>query len=269
MATVTPLPRVPLALEVDRVSRRYSQDGHGTALDRVNLHVAHGEFVCVVGPSGSGKSTLLDIMAGHQRPDSGRVLVHGEEVTGPGPRQVVVFQDHALFPWLTVRENVEAGLRARGDAPVRRRAVAEEWLERVRLGGLGDARPHELSGGMRQRVALARALALEPEVLLMDEPFSALDADTRDHLHVELQALWQQLRTTVVFVTHNVREAVVLGDRVVVLSARPGRVVGSVPVFLPRPRVVEDHDVIRLTREVRALLADADLLEETAGASLA
>ncbi|HEX7746089.1 MAG TPA: ABC transporter ATP-binding protein [Micromonosporaceae bacterium] len=242
------------AISIEGVSRRYPGSTRPPALDDVHLAVGPGEFVCVVGRSGCGKSTLLDLVAGHQAPNSGRVSVHGGQVHGPGPDRVVVFQDHTLFPWLTVRENVEFGLRAAGLSRARRRSAAEDWLDRVHLYGYADARPHELSGGQRQRVALARALALRPAVLLMDEPFSAVDAQTREHLQVELQQLWAQTGTTVLFVTHDVREAVVLADRVVVLAPAPGRVVGVVPVDLPRPRTVEDDGVLDLARQVRALM---------------
>ena len=239
------------ALHVDGVTRRYDgRRGLTVALDDVSLDVAEGEFVCVVGPSGCGKSTLLDLLAGHQRPDTGHVWAHGREVTAPDPRRMVIFQDHALFPWLTARQNVELGLKLARVGRVERRVRAERWLQRVRLEQFADSLVHELSGGMRQRASIARALALDPDVLLMDEPFAALDAQTRDLLHGELQALWSETRKTVVFITHNVREAVLLGDRVVVMSAHPGRIRRVVPVALPRPRHMEDPGLIDIAREV-------------------
>jgi NitT/TauT family transport system ATP-binding protein len=246
-------------LHVDSVVRRYDgAHSRSLALDGFSLDVATGEFLCIVGPSGCGKSTLLDLLAGHQLPDAGHVLSHDVDVVGPDPRRMVVFQEHALFPWLSVAENVEFGLRVSGmPAPIRR-AKADEWLERVHLSGMGDARIHELSGGMRQRVALARALALQPEVLLMDEPFAALDAQTRDHLHAELQDLWQGSATTIVFVTHNVREAVLLGDRVVVMTGHPGRIRAVTHVRLPRPRSLEDHRITDLARQVGQYLRDTE-----------
>lgn len=230
------------------------------ALAGVDLDAAAGEFVCVVGPSGCGKSTLLDLVAGHAAPDAGEVLVRGVRVAGPGPDRIVVFQEHALFPWLTVGKNVEFGLRAAGMGAAERRVIADSWLARVRLDDSRDLYPHELSGGMRQRAALARAFAMRPEVLLMDEPFSALDAPSRDRLHVELQQLWRETGTTIIFVTHNVREAIALGDRVLVMSSGPGRVLGSVEVSLPRPRVVESSRVVALAQQVRGLLDEADQL---------
>ena len=251
-----------VALHVHDVSRYYAgTKGRGHALDGVNLDVDCGEFVCVVGPSGCGKSTLLDILAGHQQPDHGEVLAHGEIVSGPNRRRMVVFQEHALFPWLNVIENVAFGLRLAGHHATAANHIAQEWLERVHLGNVATARIHELSGGMKQRVALARALSLDPEVLLMDEPFAALDAQTRDHLHAEVQQLWQDTGKTIVFVTHNVREAVVLGDRVVVMAANPGRLRAVVNVPLARPRLLEDPEVVALARVVGQYLRDGTALD--------
>ena len=229
-----------------------------SALAEVTLDIGAGEFVAIVGPSGCGKSTLLDLVAGHARPATGAVTVGGAPVTGPGPDRMLVFQEHALFPWLTVTQNVEFGLRAARVPEEERAARAAEWIVRVGLADAAHLHPHELSGGMRQRAALARAFALRPQVLLMDEPFSALDAPSRDRLHVELQDLWRETGTTIIFVTHNVREAVVLGDRVVVMSSGPGRVIADVPVTLPRPRVVESRRVVDLAQHVRGLLDEAD-----------
>ena len=245
------------ALHVDGVSRSYEgKRGSTLALDRFSLDVADGELVCVVGPSGCGKSTLLDLLAGHQLPDAGHVYAHGEEVTGPSSRRMVIFQEHALFPWMTARGNVEFGLQLAGVGKAERRQRAEQWLHRVHLEQFADSLVHELSGGMRQRVAIARGFALEPEVLLMDEPFSALDAQTRDLLHGELQDLWTATGTTIVFITHNVREAVLLGDRVVSMSAHPGRIRRIVDVDLPRPRHMEDPGLIDIARELMSDLRD-------------
>ena len=245
------------ALHVDGVSRSYdSKRGATLALDRFSLDVADGELVCVVGPSGCGKSTLLDLLAGHQLPDAGHVHAHGEEVTGPSSRRMVIFQEHALFPWMSARANVEFGLELAGVGKAERRERAATWLERVHLERFADSLVHELSGGMRQRVAIARGFALEPEVLLMDEPFSALDAQTRDLLHGELQDLWTATGTTIVFITHNVREAVLLGDRVVSMSAHPGRIRRIVEVDLPRPRHMEDPGLIDIARELMSDLRD-------------
>jgi NitT/TauT family transport system ATP-binding protein len=220
--------------------------GHGrdevVALDGLTLDVDPGEFVCLVGASGCGKSTLLNLVAGLDQPTSGQA----EADSSPG----VMFQDASLFSWLTARGNVELALRLRGVPRKERRDCADDFLARVHLRGLGDKRPHELSGGMRQRVALARALAQDAHLLLMDEPFAALDAMTRDLLHDEIESVWQQNGLTVLFVTHNVREAVRLGDRVVLLSSRPGRVVETFDVHIERPRRVESPPVAALAATI-------------------
>ncbi len=249
----------PVALR--GVSQGFADSRGGRlALDGVDLEVSEGEFVCVVGPSGCGKSTMLDLLAGHTRPLRGNVTVAGDVVTGPGPDRVMVFQEHALFPWLSVADNVAFGLKNAGTPEDERKAIVERWLRKVGLADAADLHPHQLSGGMRQRAALARAFAMSPRVLLMDEPFSALDAPSRDRLHVELQELWAETGVTIVFVTHNVREAVALGDRVIVLSSGPGRIIGDVKVTLNRPRVVESERVVGLSASVRQLLDAADQL---------
>ena len=243
------------------VSQAFAGRGEARlAVRDVNMSVAAGEFVAIVGPSGCGKSTLLDLIAGHTRPLHGSVSVGGSPVTGPGTDRMLVFQEHALFPWLSVADNVAFGLKTMGVPTAERTATVATWLAKVGLADAAALHPHELSGGMRQRAALARAFAMRPEVLLMDEPFSALDAPSRDRLHVELQELWSETGTTIVFVTHNVREAVALGDRVIVLSSGPGTVVGEVAVTLARPRVVESERVVATAQEVRRLLDEADQL---------
>jgi len=205
------------------------------ALQGVALEVQRGELVCVVGASGSGKSTLLNVLAGLERPTRGRAHVHGHVA--------LMFQEAALLPWLTASGNVELALELRGVKRSERKKIAHELLHRVHLEGFEGRRPHELSGGMRQRVALARALAQDADVLLMDEPFAALDAITRDLLHEELVRLWQQTGLTILFVTHNAREAVRLGDRVLVFTSRPGRVAHEVRVDLPRPRSLDSPEL--------------------------
>ena len=220
------------------------------ALDHINLQVKAGEFLCIVGPSGCGKSTLLHLVAGLHRPTSGEVLVDGKPVQGPGTDRILIFQDLGLFPWLTVGQNIEFGMKMKGISKVEREEKTGHYLRLVHLTQFKDSYTHQLSGGMRQRVALARALATEPDVLLMDEPFAALDAQTRDLLHDELERIWAETGRTIIFVTHNVREAVRLGDRVALLTFRPGQVKREFSVDLPRPRHLEDVDVARAAREI-------------------
>ncbi|HTS08840.1 MAG TPA: ABC transporter ATP-binding protein [Candidatus Eisenbacteria bacterium] len=220
------------------------------ALDHINLEVRTGEFLCIVGPSGCGKSTLLHLIAGLHSQSSGQILVDGKPVQGPGTDRIMIFQDHGLFPWLTVGENVEFGMKMKGVPKAERRAKVEHYLRLVHLAKFEKSYIHQLSGGMRQRVAIARALATEPDVLLMDEPFAALDAQTRDLLHDELEHIWRETGRTIIFVTHNVREAVRLGDRVVLLTFRPGRVKSEFPVELERPRSLEDPEVALAARAV-------------------
>jgi NitT/TauT family transport system ATP-binding protein len=212
------------------------------ALDRVSLTVARGEFVCILGASGCGKSTLLNLVAGLDAPTAGTIDVSG--------RTSLMFQDAALFPWLTAAGNVELALRLDGVGRAERRQRALELLELVNLGEFGRKRPHELSGGMRQRIALARALAQHADVLLMDEPFGALDAMTRDLLHDEVERIWREAGLSVLFVTHNVREAVRLGDRVILLSSRPGSVIAEFPVSITRPRRIDSPEVATLAATI-------------------
>jgi NitT/TauT family transport system ATP-binding protein len=210
------------------------------ALEGATLDIAEGEFVCLIGPSGCGKSTLLNLIAGLERPDEGEVLMDGRPVSGPGPDRAVLFQEPSLFPWMSVLGNVEFALELNGTPRRERSEHAMAWLEKVHLARFALAQPHELSPGMRQRATLARALACQPEILLADEPFGALDAQSREILQRELQAVWLETRNTFVFVTHNVREAVFLADRVVLMSARPGTFVAEHRISSPRPRGFED-----------------------------
>ncbi len=237
--------KADIAVKIDGVSKRYPTGV--VALDDINLTVRVGEFVCLVGASGCGKSTLLTLIAGLDRPTVGEIVV-------PGGRPTLLFQEAALLPWQTASGNVELALRLRGIGKAERKAKAAELLELVHLGGMGERRPHELSGGMRQRVALARALAQEPDILLMDEPFGALDAMTRDLLHDELERIWSETGKTIIFVTHNVREAARLGDRIVLLTSRPGRVAAEFPVDIARPRRIESPAVSSLAGDVTAAL---------------
>ncbi|MCF6157566.1 MAG: ABC transporter ATP-binding protein [wastewater metagenome] len=233
-----------------------TKNGSVCVLDDVNLEVKEGEFVCIVGPSGCGKTTLLNIIAGLERADSGELRVNGRKVNGAGTDRVVIFQEAALFPWLNVIKNVEFGLKQKGVNSKERRDIALEYLKMVHLTKFQHAHVHELSGGMKQRVAIARALAMNPEMLLMDEPFSALDAQTRWILHFELQNIWLKTKKTIFFITHNIREAVCLADRIIILSTSPGRIKKEFIVDLPRPR--DDNDVnvaeysTRIMKELKA-----------------
>jgi NitT/TauT family transport system ATP-binding protein len=220
------------------------------ALDHINLQVKTGEFVCVVGPSGCGKSTLLLLIAGLHQQTSGQILIDGHAVQGTGTDRIMIFQEHGLFPWLTVGQNVEFGMKMKGVGKAEREEKTRYYLKLVHLAKFKDSFIHQLSGGMRQRVAIARALATEPDVLLMDEPFAALDAQTRDLLHDELERIWSETGRTIIFVTHNVREAIRLGDRVVLMTFRPGRVKNEFAVDLPRPRHLEDPAVAGAAREI-------------------
>jgi NitT/TauT family transport system ATP-binding protein len=252
-----------LKLEIRGVGKTFqTKAGALPALEPLDLGVQTGEFVCLLGPSGCGKSTLLNIVAGLDQPTRGEVRIDGQVIHRPGTDRVMIFQNAALFPWLNVIDNVEFGLRMAGKPKAKRQETAQHFLRMVHLSDFELAFIHELSGGMRQRVALARALALNPGVLLMDEPFGALDAQTRDLLHDELQTIWSDTRKTVLFVTHNVREAVVLGDRVVVLSARPGRIKKEFAVNLPRPRQIESYAVVDLAREIMAVLRDDVMMSQ-------
>jgi NitT/TauT family transport system ATP-binding protein len=243
------------AIELSQVSKTFAaRDRSVQALMPTNLTVRKGEFVCLLGASGCGKSTLLNLVAGLETPSDGTLLANGAPIAGPGIDRVMMFQDAALFPWLTVRDNVAFPLRQAGKSRQERDAIANEWISRVNLAGFENSAVHQLSGGMRQRVALARSLTINPEILLMDEPFGALDALTRDKLHHELETLWASTGKTILFVTHNVREAVALGDRVLVFSPRPGRVIGEFQIDLPRPRSLEDVAVVKKTAEVMDLL---------------
>jgi len=247
-----------MPLRIEGVSKTFpGRTGTVEALRPVNVDVAPGEFVCLLGPSGCGKSTLLSIVAGLEVATSGTVWADGRKVHGPGTDRVLLFQEAALFPWLDVQRNVEFGLRQAGMPARKREALARRFIELVHLKGFERSYVHQLSGGMRQRAAIARALAIDPAILLMDEPFGALDALTRDRLHVEVESIWAATRKTVLFVTHNVREAVALGDRVLVFSPRPGRIVREFRIDLPRPRSLEDHTLVDKAAEIVAVLREA------------
>jgi ABC-type nitrate/sulfonate/bicarbonate transport system ATPase subunit len=241
-------------LVIENVSRIFPAVRGGTptrALEPTHLSVADNDFVTILGPSGCGKSTLLRMVAGLDTPTTGRILLDGKAITGPGADRGMVFQSYTLFPWLTVSENISFGLRERGIAPRERNAIAGEWLDKVGLTSFANHFPKQLSGGMQQRTAIARALANSPEILLLDEPFGALDNQTRALMQELLLGIWERDRKTVIFVTHDIEEAVFLASRVVVMSARPGRIKADVTVDLPHPR----HYTVKTSPEFSALKA--------------
>jgi sulfonate transport system ATP-binding protein len=253
-------PRQGIAVEnVGMIFR--SAHGSLEALRDVNLTIAPGEFICVVGPSGCGKTTLLNVLAGFLRPTSGRAYLDGKEITGPGPERGVVFQQYAVFPWLTVRENVAFGLTlsANKSSKDQADAIVDHFIELVGLKDFENALPKELSGGMKQRVAIARSYAVNPQVLLMDEPFGALDAQTRQFMQESLMEILEEEKKTVVFITHGVEEATFLSTRVVVMATRPGRIREIIPVDIPFPRdasVKTRPDFIRLRRDIEKVVRE-------------
>lgn len=243
-------------LSIQSVGKEFENvQGKITALEKTSLEIRSGEFVCFVGPSGCGKTTLLNLVAGLEKPSSGKMLADLKPIGGPGSDRVVIFQEAALFPWLNVIQNVEFGLVGKMDAS-KRHDRARALLNLVHLGKFEKSYVHQLSGGMRSRVAIARALAMNPSVLLMDEPFAALDAQTRDILHEELQDIWLRTKQTVLFVTHNVREAVRLGDRVMIFSARPGRIKKEFKIEIARPRDINSAEVMSYAHEIQSELRD-------------
>lgn len=226
------------------------------ALENISFRVNDKGFICILGPSGCGKTTLLRLAAGLDQPTSGDIILDGKKIEGPGPDRGVVFQEYALFPWRNVRRNIEFGLEIKGMSGGERKAIVDKYLEIVELAKFADAYPHELSGGMKQRVAIARALANEPKILLMDEPFGALDAQTRNQLQEELLAIWEKEHETILFITHNVDEAVFLAEKIVVLTASPGRIKEIIDVKIPRPRKRTDFEVNRLRDRILSSLAE-------------
>ncbi len=246
----------PSKLRVDHVSKAFrTKRGTVHALDDVSLEVQEGEFVCLVGPSGCGKSTLLNIVAGLEKPDEGTVHTDGQAITKPGRDRMVMFQESALFPWLDVMDNVLFGLKLKpGLTRSECREVAQFYLQLVGLDKFVHANIHELSGGMKQRVALARALAPNPRILLMDEPFAALDAMTREQLYGDIQRIWAERRKTIIFVTHNVREAACLGDRVILFSPHPGRIQEKFQIDLDRPRDINSVNLAQYSTSIMAAL---------------
>ena len=242
-------------LEAKNVEKFFQHDGKPLkTLGGVNLTVNDGEFVCIVGPSGCGKSTFLRILAGLEKPDGGEIMLDGKKVNDTGPERIMVFQEGALFPWLTVRNNVEYGLKISGIPEKERNEISNRYLDMMQLTQFANSYTYQLSTGMKQRVAIARALVMDPDVLLMDEPFAALDSQTRDLLLVEMQLIWKKTQKTIIFVTHNVPEAAVLGSRVAVFSARPSIVKKIIDVDYKRPRVAEDENLGSYEKEILSSL---------------
>ncbi len=242
-------------LEAKNIVKYFSHDSHKLkALGGINLKVDAGDFVCLVGPSGCGKSTFLRIIAGLETPDEGQILFDGHPVTETGPERIMVFQEGALFPWLKVQDNVEFGLKMAGIPKDERAKISNRYLDMMQLTKFADSYTYQLSTGMKQRVAIARALVMDPDVLLMDEPFAALDPQTRDLLLVEMQLIWEKTKKTILFVTHNVAEATVLGTKVVVFSNRPSVIKKEFENDFPRPRVTEDESLLEFQQKILAEL---------------
>ncbi len=238
-------------LEIKGIVKSFKHESHKLmALDGVDLKVEDGDFVCLVGPSGCGKSTLLRIVAGLETSDEGQVLFDGKPVTTTGPERIMVFQEGALFPWLKVQDNVEFGLKMAGIPKEERNQISKRYLDMMQLTKFADSFTYQLSTGMKQRVAIARALVMDPDVLLMDEPFASLDAQTKDLLLVEMQLIWEKTKKTILFVTHNVAEASVLGTKVAVFSNRPSKIKKLIPIDFKRPRLVEDENLLGVQKEI-------------------
>ncbi|GBF24840.1 trehalose/maltose import ATP-binding protein MalK [archaeon MnTg01] len=238
-------------LEAKNIVKYFDHKGHSLkALGGLNLKIEAGDFVCLVGPSGCGKSTFLRIAAGLSAPDEGEILFDGKPITTTGPERIMVFQEGALFPWLKVVDNVEFGLMIAGIPKEERSQISNRYLDMMQLTKFADSYTFQLSTGMKQRVAIARALAMDPDVLLMDEPFASLDALTRDLLLVELQLIWEKTKKTIIFVTHNVAEAVVLGNKVFVMKNRPSSIKKEISINYRRPRLIEDANLIKYQKEI-------------------
>lgn len=238
-----------MALEIKNVSRAFQGSTNETLRD-ISLSIQDGEFICIVGPSGCGKSTLLNIIAGLDNPTGGELFLNEKKITGPGAERVVMFQEHALYPWLNVEDNVKFGMKLAGLSKEVQKERAEHYLKMVRLWEFRKYQIHEISGGMRQRTALARALCMDSPVLLMDEPFSALDKQTTNKLRSDLEHIWEETKKTIIFVTHSVEEAVFLSDRIVVLSDNPGCVKDIFDVKLPRPREIDSEDFLKVRHKI-------------------
>ena len=242
-------------LQAKNIVKHFDHNGNSVlALDGITMNVEEGDFVCIVGPSGCGKSTFLNIIAGLEKPDSGEILLNGNAITTPGPDRTMVFQEGALFPWLKVVDNVEFGLKMAGIPKDERAQISQRYLDMMQLTKFANSYTYQLSTGMKQRVAIARALVMDPEILLMDEPFAALDAQTRDLLLVELQLIWERTKKTILFVTHSIAESVILGNRVVVFKNRPAKIKKEFTIDYRRPRLAEDQNLIKYQQDILAEL---------------
>ncbi|MEX0763815.1 MAG: ABC transporter ATP-binding protein [Nitrosopumilaceae archaeon] len=242
-------------LEAKNIVKHFDHNGNPVlALDGIDLKVEEGDFVCIVGPSGCGKSTFLNIVAGLEKPDTGEILLNGKSITTAGPDRTMVFQEGALFPWLKVIDNVEFGLKIAGIPKDERSQISQRYLDMMQLTKFANSYTYQLSTGMKQRVAIARALVMDPEILLMDEPFAALDAQTRDLLLVELQLIWERTKKTILFVTHSISESVILGNRVVVFKNRPAKIKKEITIDYRRPRLAEDENLVKYQQMILAEL---------------
>ncbi len=242
-------------LEAKNIVKHFDHNGNSVlALDGIDLKVEEGDFVCIVGPSGCGKSTFLNIVAGLEKPNAGEILLNGKSITTAGPDRTMVFQEGALFPWLKVIDNVEFGLKIAGIPKDERSQISQRYLDMMQLTKFANSYTYQLSTGMKQRVAIARALVMDPEILLMDEPFAALDAQTRDLLLVELQLIWERTKKTILFVTHSISESVILGNRVVVFKNRPAKIKKEITIDYRRPRLVEDENLVKYQQMILAEL---------------
>jgi len=238
-------------LQAKNIVKHFDHNGKTVvALDGINLNVEEGDFICIVGPSGCGKSTFLNVVAGLEKPNSGEILLNGKLISTPGPDRIMVFQEGALFPWLKVIDNVEFGLKIAGIPKEERRELSHRYLDMMQLTKFADSYIYQLSTGMKQRVAIARALAMDPEVLLMDEPFAALDSQTRDLLLVELQLIWERTKKTIIFVTHNISESVILGNKVAIFKNRPAKIKKEIVIDYRRPRLAEDENLQKYYHQI-------------------
>ncbi len=238
-------------LQARNIVKHFDHNGNSVAaLDGVNLNVEEGDFICIVGPSGCGKSTFLNIVAGLEKPDSGEILLNGKPISDSGPDRTMVFQEGALFPWLKVIDNVEFGLKMSGIPKDERSEISQRYLDMMQLTKFANSYTYQLSTGMKQRVAIARALAMDPEILLMDEPFAALDSQTRDLLLVELQLIWERTKKTIIFVTHNISESVILGNKVEVFKNRPSKIKKEIIIDYRRPRLAEDENLQKYYHQI-------------------